>query len=101
MSFVEATSTTMAGLSAVFLILIPAIQEFIILVMLLLLASVLGAIFILPAIYAILFNLKTAREARSRMGTSDGENISKPGHDTYGIMEAEELVEDDSDLYGT
>jgi predicted RND superfamily exporter protein len=64
MSFIEATATTIAGLSAVFLILIPAIQEFILLVILLLICSVLGALLILPAIYTILFRMKEARLAR-------------------------------------
>jgi len=48
-------------LSAVFLINIPAIQEFILLVILLMIYSVIGAIFILPAIYAIIFRARKAR----------------------------------------
>jgi predicted RND superfamily exporter protein len=54
MAFVEATVTMIGGLSAVFLIDIPAIQEFILLVMILLTYSVIGALFILTAIYSII-----------------------------------------------
>jgi predicted RND superfamily exporter protein len=90
MSFVEATATTLAGLSAVFLILIPAIQEFIILVMLLLVCSVLGAILILPAIYTLIFRHKAAKAARIEIDEEDIEEIQE---------EVEELTEDD-ELYG-
>jgi predicted RND superfamily exporter protein len=61
MAFLEATITVSAGLSAVFLINIPAIQEFILLVILLMIYSVVGAIFILPAIYSIIFKTKKAK----------------------------------------
>jgi predicted RND superfamily exporter protein len=61
MAFLEATITVSAGLSAVFLINIPAIQEFILLVILLMIYSVIGAIFILPAIYAIIFRARKAK----------------------------------------
>jgi len=67
MAFVEATATMIGGLSAVFLINIPAIQEFILLVMLLLVYSVLGALFILPAIYTILIRAKEARKQREEL----------------------------------
>ncbi len=60
MAFLEATITVSAGLSAVFLINIPAIQEFILLIILLLIYSVVGAIFILPAIYTIVFRARKA-----------------------------------------
>jgi predicted RND superfamily exporter protein len=61
MAFLEATITVSAGLSAVFLINIPAIQEFILLVILLMIYSVVGAIIILPAIYSIIFRARKAR----------------------------------------
>jgi predicted RND superfamily exporter protein len=61
MAFLEATITVSAGLSAVFLINIPAIQEFILLVILLMIYSVIGAILILPAIYSIIFRARKAR----------------------------------------
>ena len=61
MAFVEATVTMIAGLSAVFLVDIPAIQEFILLVMILLVYSVLGALFILTAIYTIMIRSKEMR----------------------------------------
>ena len=62
MAFVEATVTMIAGLAAVFLVDIPAIQEFILLVMILLVYSVIGALFILTAIYTVLIRAKEARE---------------------------------------
>jgi len=64
MAFVEATVTMIGGLAAVFLINIPAIQEFILLVMILLTYSVLGALFLLPAIYSFIVSAKEAREKR-------------------------------------
>jgi predicted RND superfamily exporter protein len=66
MAFVEATVTMIGGLSAVFLINIPAIQEFILLVMILLTYSVLGALFVLTAIYTIIIQNKEAKERRMR-----------------------------------
>ncbi|UCH88210.1 MAG: MMPL family transporter [Thermoplasmata archaeon] len=104
MSFVEATATTMAGLSAVFLILIPAIQEFIILVMLLLLCSVLGAIFILPAIYTIIFRMRAAKLAASGQSSEEGGmDQFEPGSESTSMSSerSEEAVESDSDIYGT
>jgi predicted RND superfamily exporter protein len=95
MTFVEATATTMAGLSAVFLILIPAIQEFIILVMFLLLASVLGAIFILPAIYTLMFRHRDAKLAASAQS-----GPVEPAEPEI-IDEIEDVVLTDSELYGT
>jgi predicted RND superfamily exporter protein len=64
MAFLEATITVSAGLSAVFLINIPAIQEFILLVILLMIYSVIGAILILPAIYSIIFRARKAKAAQ-------------------------------------
>ena len=64
MAFVEATVTMIGGLSAVFLINIPAIQEFILLVMILLTYSVLGALFVLPAIYAVIVRAREARKLK-------------------------------------
>jgi predicted RND superfamily exporter protein len=64
MAFVEATVTMIGGLSAVFLIEIPAIQEFILLVMILLTYSVLGALFVLTAIYTIIVRRQEERKQR-------------------------------------
>lgn len=64
MAFVEATVTMVAGLSAVFLVNIPAIQEFILLIMILLIYSVIGALFILPAIYTVIVRAREARQKR-------------------------------------
>ena len=64
MAFIEATVTMIAGLAAVFLVNIPAIQEFILLIMILLIYSVMGALFVLTAIYSIIIRAREARERR-------------------------------------
>lgn len=64
MAFIEATVTMIGGLAAVFLVNIPAIQEFILLVMILLVYSVMGALFILTAIYTLMIRYREAREER-------------------------------------
>jgi uncharacterized membrane protein YdfJ with MMPL/SSD domain len=71
MAFVEATVTMIAGLAAVFLINIPAIQEFILLVMILLVYSVIGALFILTAIYSIIIRAREARPRERRIEKMD------------------------------
>lgn len=53
-SFTEATITVLAGLSAIFLINIPAIWEFTALIMLMIVLSVIAALLILPSVYTIL-----------------------------------------------
>jgi len=52
-SFIEATTTMVMGLTAVFLVNIPSIREFILLVIILLIFSAYGAIFILTAAYRL------------------------------------------------
>ena len=52
-SFIEATTTMIMGLTAVFLVNIPSIREFILLIMILLAFSAYSAIFILPSIYRL------------------------------------------------
>ena len=52
-SFIEATTTMIMGLTAVFLVNIPSIREFILLIMILLAFSAYGAIFILTSIYRL------------------------------------------------
>jgi predicted RND superfamily exporter protein len=70
MAFVEATVTMIGGLAAVFLVNIPAIQEFILLVMILLVYSVMGALFVLTAIYTLMIRYRQAR------GTQPGEEFT-------------------------
>jgi predicted RND superfamily exporter protein len=52
-SFIEATVTMIMGLTAVFLVNIPSIREFILLIMILLAFSAYAAIFILTSIYRL------------------------------------------------
>ncbi|ODS35701.1 MAG: hypothetical protein A7315_05270 [Candidatus Altiarchaeales archaeon WOR_SM1_79] len=58
-TFLEATATIVAGLLSVFLINIHSIQEFITMVIILLIFSMIGAMLILPSIYAMLSSEKT------------------------------------------
>jgi predicted RND superfamily exporter protein len=58
-SFLEATATIVAGLLSIFLINIQSIQEFIIMIIILLVFSMVGAMFLLPAIYAMLNSEKS------------------------------------------
>ncbi len=53
LSFIEATTTMIMGLTAVFLVNIPSIREFILLIIILLAFSAYGAIFILTAAYRL------------------------------------------------
>ncbi|MDG6225137.1 MAG: MMPL family transporter [Candidatus Thermoplasmatota archaeon] len=52
-TFIEATTTMIMGLTAVFLVNIPSIREFILLIMILLAFSAYAAIFILTSIYRL------------------------------------------------
>ncbi len=52
-SFIEATVTMVMGLTAVFLVNIPSIREFILLVIILLIFSAYSAIFILTSVYRL------------------------------------------------
>ncbi|MBN1539042.1 MAG: MMPL family transporter [Candidatus Thermoplasmatota archaeon] len=52
-SFIEATTTMVMGLTAVFLVNIPSIREFILLIMILLVFSAYSAIFILTSAYKL------------------------------------------------
>ncbi|UCE38054.1 MAG: MMPL family transporter [Thermoplasmata archaeon] len=58
-TFLEATATIVAGLLSIFLINIQSIQEFITMVIILLIFSMAGAMLLLPSIYAILSAEKT------------------------------------------
>lgn len=91
MAFVEATVTMIGGLSAVFLINIPAIQEFILLVMILLTYSVLGALFLLPAIYAIIVRSKEAREQRMRVKERDMGDIDGYDEEAFSGAKGEKI----------
>jgi predicted RND superfamily exporter protein len=57
-TFLEATATIVAGLLSIFLINIRSIQEFITMVIILLIFSMMGAMLILPSIYAWLSSEK-------------------------------------------
>ena len=61
--FFEATVTMLMGLSAVFVINIAAIREFILMIMILLAISMLMAIFVLPSIYSLYINWKMRQGA--------------------------------------
>jgi predicted RND superfamily exporter protein len=60
-SFFEATTTIVAGLFSIFLINIRSIQEFITMVIILLIFSMVAAMVILPAIYAWLGSVENSR----------------------------------------
>jgi hypothetical protein len=82
MSFTEATITMLAGLATVFTIPIPSIWEFITMIDILLILSVLAALFLLPAVYIVIIGAEAperiaapaaaqhaAESARSSMGS--------------------------------
>ena len=78
-SFFEATVTMLFGMSAFFVINIPAIREFILMIMILLIFSMLGAILVLPAIYSGFINWQAMRAKKgsptvepARLGGADG-----------------------------
>lgn len=58
-TFLEATATIVAGMLSIFLINVQSIQEFITMIIILLVFSMAGAMFLLPAIYAMLTSEKT------------------------------------------
>lgn len=60
-SFVEATSTMLAGLSAIFFVPIPSIYEFIGVVMILLVFNAIVALLVLPGIYVVYINWKESK----------------------------------------
>ncbi len=59
-SLVEAASTTIGGLIAVFFVNVPGIQQFAIIIILMILFSCVGAIFILPAVYMAVLKRKSS-----------------------------------------
>jgi uncharacterized membrane protein YdfJ with MMPL/SSD domain len=65
-SFVEATSTMLLGFSMCLLIQIDSIQEFVIMIMILLAYNAIFALVLLPAIYTLWIRRKDAREERMR-----------------------------------
>mgnify|MGYP006289055705 CR=1 FL=1 len=67
-TFIESTTTMIMGLTAVFLVNIPSIREFILLIMILLAFSAYAAIFILPSIYRLY--LPRYNRIRARKGKS-------------------------------
>ncbi len=71
-TFLEATATIVAGLLSIFLINIRSIQEFITMIILLLIFSMVGAMLILPSIYAMLSAEKT-KSLNFRGGTVEVE----------------------------
>jgi predicted RND superfamily exporter protein len=67
-TFLEATATIVAGLLSIFLINVQSIQEFITMIIILLIFSMVGAMIILPSIYAWLSADKTKnKEFTSRV----------------------------------
>jgi predicted RND superfamily exporter protein len=58
-TFLEATATIVAGMLSIYFINIRSIQEFITMIILLLIFSMVGAMLILPSIYAMLSAEKT------------------------------------------
>jgi predicted RND superfamily exporter protein len=60
-TFLEATATIVAGMLSIFLINVRSIQEFITMVIILLVFSMLGAMLILPSIYAWLSSDRTQK----------------------------------------
>jgi predicted RND superfamily exporter protein len=65
-SFVEATSTMLIGFSMCLFIQIDSIQEFVIMIMILLAYNAIFALVLLPAIYTIWIRRRDAREERLR-----------------------------------
>jgi predicted RND superfamily exporter protein len=65
-SFVEATSTMLIGFAMTLFIQIDSIQEFVIMIMILLAYNAIFALVLLPAIYTIWIRRKDAREERMR-----------------------------------
>ena len=64
-----------SGISAVFIVNIPATREFTALIILLLIASMLGALFLLPAIYAALIGRRESLDDIDYPGRPDTEAI--------------------------
>jgi hypothetical protein len=87
-SFVEATVTMLAGLTAVLFVPIPSVQEFILMIMLLLIFSAIAAMFILPALYVILIregvSFKPRVRARARVPAVA---VDIPGVEVYPLPE--------------
>lgn len=77
-SFFEATLTMMAGFIAVLFIPVPAIREFIFIIIFLLAFSMIGALFVLPAIYCVLAHSKLEKEAEERYSDEDESLEVKP-----------------------
>ncbi len=63
-SFVEATSTMLLGFAMVLFIQIESIQEFVVMIMILMSYNAVFALLVLPAIYTITIRRQEAREAR-------------------------------------
>ncbi len=73
-SFIEATATMIMGLTAVFLVNIPSIREFILLIMILLAFSAYTAIFILTSLYRLYLPKYQKTMARKRGALSEKSN---------------------------
>ena len=71
-TFLEATATIVAGMLSIYFINIRSIQEFITMIILLLIFSMVGAMLILPSIYAMLSSEKT-KSVNFRGGVVDVE----------------------------
>ncbi len=81
-SFVEATSTMLIGFAMTLFIQIDSIQEFVIMIMILLAYNAIFALVLLPAIYTIWIRRKDVREARMR-SLPPGTKKDSPWRDRY------------------
>jgi phosphopantetheinyl transferase len=89
MSITEAVLTTLGGLAASLIIDMTAIRQFLFITMLLLVFSVIGAIFVLPSLYIII-----GKEGKMRRFIEDtlGVNISVYGKTVAIIGDAESVA---------
>ena len=76
-SFVEATTTMLLGFAMCLFIQISSIQEFVIMLMILLAYNAIFALVLLPAIYTIWIRRKDAREKRLRTRPSSARSDSR------------------------
>jgi predicted RND superfamily exporter protein len=81
-SFVEATSTMLIGFSMCLFIQIASIQEFVIMIMILLAYNAVFALVLLPAIYTIWIRRREAREERMKAAPPSAKG-RKPWRDRY------------------
>jgi len=76
-SFVEATSTMLIGFAMVLFIQIDSIQEFVIMIMILLAYNAIFALVLLPAVYTLSIRRREAKEARRKARPPGGAKSSR------------------------